>query len=172
MASISDARRIAEVNVRTWQVAYRGQVPDEHLDSLSVDQRESRWLEILLGSNLPSSGVFVIEDDNQAVSGFVGVSLSRDPDATPNTGEVGAIYVLPEHWGNGYGWALLERATESLRDANYYSATLWVLDSNARARSFYERAGWTQDGQRRIDDRETLSLQEVRYRRTLSAAAD
>jgi ribosomal protein S18 acetylase RimI-like enzyme len=167
VASSADARRIAEVNVRTWQAAYRGQVPDEYLDSLSVEERESGWFEILGGSNLPVSGVFVIEDDNRAVVGFVGLSPSSDPDATSGTGEVGAIYVLREHWGTGFGWALLEQATESLREAACSSATLWVLDSNTRARSFYERAGWAFDGQQKIDDRGTFSLHEVRYRRTL-----
>src|SRR5580658_5310835 len=147
VASSADARRIAEVHVRTWQAAYRGQVPDEHLDSLSVEERESTWFEILRGSNLPGSGVFVIEDDNRAVVGFVGLAPSTDPDATSDTGEVGAIYVLREHWGAGYGSTLLEQATESLREAECSSATLWVLDSNARARSFYERARWVPDGQ-------------------------
>jgi GNAT superfamily N-acetyltransferase len=166
VASPDDARRIAEVHVRTWQVAYQGQVPDDYLNSLSVEQRETAWSEILLGMDLPASRAFVIDDDGVLV-GFVGLSPSRDEDSTSTTGEVGAIYVLPECWGAGYGRALLNRATESLREAGCSTATLWVLRSNTRARSFYERAGWSADGGEKMEDRGTFSLDEVRYRRTL-----
>ena len=167
IASATDAGQIAEVHVRAWQAAYRGQVPDDYLDSLSIDQRHTSWSEILSESDPPSTAVFVIEDDDQGVVGFAAISPSRDSESTPTTGEVGAIYLLPEFWGAAYGWALLNRATESLREAAFSTATLWVLESNVRARSFYERAGWAPDGEQKMDDRGTFSLHEVRYRRTL-----
>jgi len=69
-ASVIDARWIAEVHVRSWQAAYRGQVPDDYLDSLSVDQRETVWTSILQEASLPSSGAFVIEDDDRVIAGF------------------------------------------------------------------------------------------------------
>ena len=167
VASITDARRIAEVHIRSWQAAYRNQVPDAYLDSLSIDHREATWIGIIQEAELPSSGVFVIEDDNKVVVGFADITASRDIDSTPSTGKVGAIYLLPEFWGVGYGWALSERATESLREAEYSTATLWVLGSNERARRFYERGGWGPDGAQKVEDRGTFSLYEVRYRRSL-----
>lgn len=48
------------------------------------------------------------------------------------------------------------------------SATLWVLTSNARARSFYERQGWADDGAVKAERRGTAVLEEVRYRRRLA----
>ncbi len=42
-ASSSDARAIAAVHVRAGQVAYRGLLPDELLDRLSVEDREGSW---------------------------------------------------------------------------------------------------------------------------------
>jgi len=167
IASVEDARRIAEIHVRAWQVTYRGQLPDEYLDSLSIDGREAAWSEILLGSDLPAYGVFIVEDDNCGPVGFAGTSPSRDPDARPTTGEVGAIYLLSEFWGIGYGKALLNRATESMREAGCSTATLWVLDANTRARTFYEAAGWASDGAEKTEDRGTFSMHEVRYRRDL-----
>ena len=38
-AVAADARGIAEVHVRSWQAAYRGQIPDSVLAGLSVDAR-------------------------------------------------------------------------------------------------------------------------------------
>lgn len=46
-AELKDARQIAKVHVESWQAAYRGSMPDELLDSLSVDQREAFWAEML-----------------------------------------------------------------------------------------------------------------------------
>jgi len=166
-ASISDARRIAEVHVRSWQAAYRGHIPDEYLNSLSVDDRTAAWVRILQEVELPSTGVFVIEDDDRVAFGFAAITPSRDSDSTPTTGEVGAIYLLPDSWGAGYGRALLNRATESLTTAEFSTATLWVLDFNLRARTFYERAGWAPDGAEKVEDRGTFSLHEVRYRLNL-----
>ena len=34
-----DARAIAEIHVRSWQATYRGQLTDEYLDGLTVEDR-------------------------------------------------------------------------------------------------------------------------------------
>jgi ribosomal protein S18 acetylase RimI-like enzyme len=161
-----DVRQIAEVHVRTWQGAYRDQVPDDFLDALSVDDSEVRWHVIVAGTNLPFTGTFVLEEDTGVV-GFAHIAPSRDDDAPPGTGEVTSIYVLPEHWGRGGGRALMDGAVESLRAGGYSTATLWVLDTNWRARRFYEIAGWLPDGGTKSDDRGTFTLHEVRYARAL-----
>jgi hypothetical protein len=56
----ADARSIAEVHVETWRVAYRGQVPADYLESLSVDQRESMWRAMLAETGTLT---FVLEHD-------------------------------------------------------------------------------------------------------------
>jgi len=159
----ADARSIAEVHVVTWRVAYRGQVPDDYLESLSVDQREDMWWAILADTGTKT---FVLEHDARVV-GFASVSPSRDEDATPTTGEVTAIYVHPERWGAGAGHALLESAVDALREAGNSSATLWVLDTNGRARAFYEAHGWAADGASKSEERDSFVLREVRYRTTI-----
>ena len=52
--SKDDARGLAEVHVRSWQAAYKGQLPDDILDNLSVDQREQQW-HLTLNSPLQQS---------------------------------------------------------------------------------------------------------------------
>ena len=42
---------------------------------------------------------------------------------------------------------------------------LWVLDTNIRARRFYEVAGWKPDGGLKTETLGDLLLSEVRYRR-------
>ena len=61
-------------------------------------------------------------------------------------GEVYALYVTPDWWSSGTGRTLMSCAVAALTDACYERAVLWVLEANARARRFYERAGWVPDG--------------------------
>jgi hypothetical protein len=56
-ATAEDAAGIAAVHVRSWQVAYRGQLPDALLDSLSVDQRTRWWGEGWWGEDLARRGL-------------------------------------------------------------------------------------------------------------------
>ena|ERR1700728_1651092 len=161
-----DARLIAEVHVRTWQVAYRGQVPDDYLDSLSVDQRELVWRQILTDADPASSGVVVLEHEARVI-GFAGTAASMDDGAGPSVGELQSIYGHPDFWNRGGGRALMDRAMATLRAVGFSTATLWVLDTNLRARRFYEAAGWVPDGATKVDDRATFTLREVRYRTTI-----
>jgi ribosomal protein S18 acetylase RimI-like enzyme len=61
----------------------------------------------------------------------------------------------------------MAEAVRRLSDAGFREATLWVLETNDRARRFYEAVGWSLDGQRRVDESYGFALAEVRYRRSL-----
>ena len=60
------------------------------------------------------------------------------------------LYVLPQLWGAGVGPLLHDRAVEHVRRSAAPSAHLWVLEENHRARRFYERRGWHENGQTRV----------------------
>jgi GNAT superfamily N-acetyltransferase len=74
------------------------------------------------------------------------------------------LYIEADRLDTGLGRRLIQTATRWLRTNPFSCATLWVLDSNDRARRFYEKAGWVRDGTMKVDDREGFSLHEVRYR--------
>jgi GNAT superfamily N-acetyltransferase len=139
-----DARPVAEVHVASWQHAYRGLLPDDYLERLSVDHREAMWREAFADPD-QASGAFVAEIDGRIV-GFASFGPSRDEEIPERTGEVPAIYLDPAVLGTGVGRELFEAATIALRDAGFARATLWVLEANALARRFYEKAGWAWDG--------------------------
>jgi len=62
------------------------------------------------------------------------------------------------------GRTLFAWATARLFAALYPGAILWVLESNTRARRFYELAGWTLDNKTKIESLPGgVQLQEVRY---------
>jgi GNAT superfamily N-acetyltransferase len=162
-ATVHDARAIASVHVRSWRAAYTGLLPDGYLESLSVDRGESMWEEIVRDTD---SWVLVVVDGDQVV-GFAHACLSRDEDAQRGVGELTSIYLAPEVWGRGGGRLLMERACEQLRDGGFRSVSLWVLETNDRARTFYEVLGWAPDGARKLDEERGFPAVEVRYRRDL-----
>ena len=42
-AVAGDARGIATVRVRSWQAAYRGLMPQDALDGMSIDRNTENW---------------------------------------------------------------------------------------------------------------------------------
>ena len=166
-ARVADASQIAVVQVRSWQGAYRGLLPQAYLDGLDPAQRVGRWERSLAEAEDRRDGVLVA-DASGAVLGFVGYSPSRDGDADPaRVGQIDAIYLLPSAWGKGVGRLLMDAALARLAEARFDEVTLWVLDSNVRARRFYEAGGWLADEARKIDDSRGFPIAQVRYKRSL-----
>jgi GNAT superfamily N-acetyltransferase len=164
-AAPADARAIAAVHVTSWQVAYRGIVPDEVLDALSVEGRERGWRE-RLGRPDELHRLTLVAERDGAVAGFCSIAApSRDDDAGERTAEVAALYVEPAQWRTGVGRALLGAALDALRADGFADATLWVLADNARGRAFYERVGFAADGA--TQDLAELDAREVRLRAAL-----
>jgi ribosomal protein S18 acetylase RimI-like enzyme len=166
-ATLADAQALADVHVRGWQAGYRGLLPQAYLDGLDPVERVDRWRQALLASP-PAFTTLVLDDDVVGVMGFTSVGACRDPDAdVASVGEVAALYVHPDHWRTGGGWKLMAAAVGHLVGCGYREAVLWVLDTNERARRFYESAGWLTDGAAKTDGSRGFPIAEVRYRRAL-----
>ena len=160
-ATVRDARAIAEVHVAAWRQAYRGLLPDDSLDRLSVEEREKQRREYL-EDPLSEWGTLVADDAGRVV-GFSTYGPSRDQDATDSTGEVPAIYLDPDVVGTGIGRELFAETIAALRSAGFTRASLWVLEGNVRARRFYEKAGWRWDGTISQHDFDCANRPVVRY---------
>ena len=164
LAVAADADAIADVHVRSWAVAYRGQIPDELLDYRTIEVRVGQWREWFDAPPL-GSAMCVARVDGEIV-GFIDYGACRDDDARPDWGEAYAMYLVREAWGTGIGRALFERATTDLITAGFTHLSLWVLDTNARARRFYEIAGWQADGAEKTEVRAGFAMRELRYARS------
>jgi ribosomal protein S18 acetylase RimI-like enzyme len=161
-AEPKDARAIAEIHVRSWRAAYRGQLTDDYLDGLNVEDRLEMH-RLALESPPAEYRMWVAEDEGRAV-GFAVTGKSEDADADERTAEVYAIYLEPDLVGTGLGRTLFSHAVDDLRGRGYRSATLWVLETNEMARRFYELAGWAHDGTTTSERVDCEMRPTVRYR--------
>jgi GNAT superfamily N-acetyltransferase len=60
--------------------------------------------------------------------------------------EVEQVYVSSAHRGSGVAQALIAEAERQVKRNGHARAWLAVVAGNGRARAFYERAGWDDEG--------------------------
>lgn len=156
-AEPADAGAIVAVRLDSWQATYGPLLPGYDWEQMRAGADPSR-LATAIADGL---GVLVGEVE-QAVQGYSLFGPCRDDDLT-GANEVYAIYAHPSHWSAGLGRALMSATVDALGPARPIS--LWVLEANARARRFYERAGFAADGTVQPADMPGgVRLPEVRYR--------
>lgn len=144
LATVVDVPALAKVHVEAWQAAYRGVVPDSFLEQITVSKREASFREFL--SKDSPEATYVAEESEEMV-GFLTVGPCRDADVDENrTGEIWGIYIAPKHWRRGIGKRLAAKAQEILECRGYTETTLWVLEKNELARTFYEAVEFRPDG--------------------------
>ena len=157
----ADVPALARLHLRSWQIAFRGVVPDSYLDRLSIEQYVAMWSRI--AADPDSRRVTWIGEWRSRIAGYCAVGPTRERSEPTKTGEVYGIYLAPEFFRHGFGTALLRRGEETLRECGYRHAALWVLVKNRNARDFYEANGWGSSGV-------TISRsigREIRYVRSL-----
>jgi GNAT superfamily N-acetyltransferase len=183
-AAAADAAQIAAVMRDSWFAAYHGLIEDALIDrATSLDGgariRQSFWTRpwqrmlAAVASPPPAPGA-----PGSGIVGYATFGPELDvldmpwpypPTAAGSAGEMAelyALYVHPGWWSTGTGRALMDQVLARVRAAGYTGITLWVLEANARARRFYQRAGFAADGTRHVLD-DLGGVTEVRYRRAL-----
>ncbi len=161
-AQVEDAYAVATVHVESWRATYRGDMPDEYLDSLKPEDRfELTQQRFADPNNVVATFVGLLDDH---VVGFGSYSPSRDE---KGCGEVAALYALPSVLGMGVGKALLDEGESWLRSQQFPTAYLWVLPTNDRARRFYGRQGWVCDDVEKMAEVWGVTVPEVRYSKAL-----
>src|SRR5579862_5770326 len=131
-AQPADADEVAGVHVRSWQVGYRGIVPDEYLDALRPEDRAPHYR---FGDPDPLQPATIVALESGAICGFATTAPCEATDHA-GAGELLALYVDPERWGLGIGRTLLAGARTRLARQGFTQAILWVLEGNHHAERF------------------------------------
>jgi GNAT superfamily N-acetyltransferase len=162
-AEPEDAIAVARVHVKSWQTAYRMLLPDNYLNQLRPEDRASTYD---FASRDPLKPHTIVAVKNSLICGFATTAPSRELDLA-NHGELCALYVDPNRWGQGIGVALVSAARGRLLELGFRKAILWVLAGNVRAERFYHKDGWISNGLRRSDTLWGITVDEIRYQRGL-----
>ena len=155
---------MARVHVRSWQAAYRSLLPTDYLDNLRPEDRAQQYD---FASRDPLKPRTILASEEGVILGFAATMPSRDEELK-DYGELCALYVDPEHWGRGIGVALISAVRANLLELGFRKAFLWILAGNIRAHRFYQIDGWAPDGVRKTDSIWDVTVDEVRYQRTLA----
>lgn len=132
-----DLNAIGDIYAQSWKNAYKGIVPQQYLDELSGNN----WSSIL---TLRQNTVYLLIKRGKYI-GVASAGASRDEKCS-GWGEIYSIYLLPEHFGTGSGKILLDYMLKALAENGYKDIFLWTLADNMRARHFYEKCGFTFNG--------------------------
>jgi ribosomal protein S18 acetylase RimI-like enzyme len=189
-ASADDEPTITEIRRETWLTAYAQIIDPEIIDRVtasggraSAAPRPDRTSLVAVereAAAAPAEARMIVgyasygpeRSVASAASVGSGPGAGAEPGAlTPaglagETGELYTLYVAPAHWSTGAGRALTDAALDGLRDAGYQRVVLWTLTDNARARRFYDKAGFAPDGATNILDG-LGNVEELRYVRDL-----
>lgn len=169
-AQPEDAMAVAQVHVSSWQAAYRNILPDDYLNQLRPEDRAAVYDFATPDPLKPRTIVAVEEGPPPAIHGFATTMPVTDSDM-PGYGELCALYVDPQHWGQGLGVALVSAARAQMLEHGFRNAILWVLTGNVRAERFYLNDGWAADGVRRKATVWGIEVDEIRYARQLEASS-
>lgn len=165
-ATPADAEAVGRIHVESWNVAYRGLMPDEVIAKTDLAYRTKFWAERIADPDWP---VFVIDKGGESVA-FCQMVPSKDSDQDPTrVGQITSLHVLPHLRGRGHGRALVDHVIAEFRRRGFAELTLWVLEENRDARRFYEKYGFRQDGGTRRYPK--TQVPEVRYRIRVSNPA-
>jgi len=148
-ATPDDAAAVAEIWRDGWRDGHLGLVP-ESLAAVRTDES----FRTRAADRVADTTVATVE---AAVAGFVMVVGD----------EVEQVYVSSRHRGSGVADALLAEAERQVRENGHAVAWLAVVAGNGRARSFYERSGWSDEGgfdyEAAVEDGTTVSVPCHRY---------
>jgi GNAT superfamily N-acetyltransferase len=156
-ASAEDADPVAVIWEAGWREVHTGVVP-----AALVDARTSASFRRRAADRVADTLVAVVDG---AVVGFV----------MTEGDEVDQVYVAPTGRGTGAATALLSAAEERIRSGGHRAAWLAVVGGNARARAFYGRQGWVDEGEFSHDapgPDGPISVTAHRYVKDLAAAGD
>ncbi|WP_328474970.1 GNAT family N-acetyltransferase [Actinoplanes sp. NBC_00393] len=123
-----DATTVATIWESAWRDGHLGHVTDELVAIRTPQDFRSRAAAMTARTTVASA--------DGAIAGFV--TIAGD--------EVEQVFVDAASRGSGIADALLTAAEQQIAAAGHQTAWLAVVAGNTRARRFYERRGWTDDG--------------------------
>ena len=126
------------VHWQTWREAYDDLLPADFQETMTLEKCR------FFSQKYPENTLIAM--DGKKVVGFISYGSYRDE--AIQAGEIIALYVLKDYYGKGVSKQLMHAAFVALDQ--FSEIYLWVLKDNKRAIAFYQKMGFTFDGQEQI----------------------
>ena len=126
------------VHWQTWREAYDDLLPADFQETMTLEKCR------FFSQKYPENTLIAM--DGKKVVGFISYGNYRDE--TIQAGEIIALYVLKDYYVKGVSKQLMHAAFAALDQ--FSEIYLWVLKDNKRAIAFYQKMGFTFDGQEQI----------------------
>jgi ribosomal protein S18 acetylase RimI-like enzyme len=148
-ADPAEATELRDLHLITWELTYRDRADEAWYRERLAAHAVRDWGEIVRSQAALGGGVLTARSDGRIV-GLCEYGPTEDPDHDPKgIGQIRRLYVHPARQRTGIGRSLLTASVDALCQGGAHTATLWVPESDQRARAFYEQLGWKPDGTRR-----------------------
>ncbi|MDD2503811.1 MAG: GNAT family N-acetyltransferase [Clostridia bacterium] len=148
LAVPTDAPDMAEVHMRSWEVAYKNIIPAEYINEKNATRPEL-YKRIITNDNKTQ---YVIRKCGETVGIMCVVATPQDDDADAGTCELEGIYLHPNYYRQGIGTQAMSFAFDLGRSMNKKTMTLWVFTENTNTIKFYEKCGFVADGKTKTYD--------------------
>lgn len=136
LATISDSHTLAPLKQKVWETTYRGIYPDEKLDNYNIEEQTNKFKKIIENEKI---NLYVVEVNNSIV-GYMSCGEPMRPFQDYEQ-EIGLLYIMKEHQGNGIGKKLFLMAYEDIKKKGYHKFFISCNKYNKNAQKFYEAMG-------------------------------
>ena len=155
-ARVSDAPAMGELMVTTWLAAHRRHIPpaawERRREHWTPEVSAIGWERTLRERDAAAAGhrdcYLVAEDPQSKIIALAAAAIH----ATGTTGEVGSLYVRPDHQRRGIGRLLVRRVARDLHAQGVTSLQIGVVTANDDGCRFYQALGGEIIGERLFDE--------------------
>lgn len=140
LALPTDALDMAEIHMRSWEIAYKDIIPREFICEKNTT-RQALYKRVITYEN---TNAYVIQY-NKNTMGIMKIAPCQDNDLNEDFYELHYVYLHPNYFRMGIGTKSLEFAFDIARKLNKKYMTVWVLADNINSIKFYEKCGFTKD---------------------------
>lgn len=140
-ATPDDAAEITSLHEAGWREGYGSFFQPEVLEQ-AIDERRTRWTQLLTQDGLGGTLLFVAEQDGMIVA-FAHAGPARDH---PGDLEIYSFYAHPTYWGTDVARRLMAHVLAFAHARHYVRIYLYVYSESMRARRFYTKLGFHETG--------------------------
>ena len=144
LAIPADTLDMAEVLMRSWEIAYRDIIPADFIREKNATRPEL-YKRVITNENTTD---YVIQYNEKTI-GIMKIAPPDYGDISDNYYDLHALYLHPDYFNQGIGTQAMDFAFDKARSLNKAVIVLWVLEDNANAIKFYKKCGFTANGEQR-----------------------